>query len=354
MSLKKTDFAPRLLRWNQKSNHRAMPWKGEKDPYKIWISEVILQQTRVEQGVTYYNNIIKKFPTLDDLANASDPAVFKIWEGLGYYSRCRNMLETARYLAREQNGQFPKTYEAVLSLKGIGPYTAAALVSFAYNLPYAVVDGNVVRVLSRVFGLSNDFNSTKGKAFFQQFAQQLLPEKKAGAYNQSIMDFGATVCKPVNPQCDRCVFQDGCHAFLHQQIAAFPVKKKKQPLKKRSLIYLVFNYRGHSLVRKRIHQDIWRHLHEFVLLPEENALITDPVELTQLIADNYPDLSFRINNIAGPFRQVLSHQVIQAIFIEVGVRKKPKIDGYQLVSAASLRQLAFPVLIRSYREKHAT
>lgn len=350
MPLKKTDFARRLLRWNQKSNRRAMPWKGEKDPYKIWISEIILQQTRVEQGITYYNNIVKKFPTIFDLANASDRAVFKIWEGLGYYSRCRNMLETARYLVREQDGQFPKTYEAVLSLKGIGPYTAAALVSFAYNLPHAVVDGNVVRVLSRLFGINEDFNSTKGKLHFQRFAQELLPEKKAGAYNQSIMDFGATVCKPVNPSCDTCVFHDDCHAFVHQQIAEFPVKKKKQSQKKRSLMYVVFNYRGFSLIRKRTRQDIWKHLHEFVLLPEGNTLITDPVELTRLITDTFPDLSVRVNEIAGPFRQVLSHQVVQAIFIEVGVRKKPEIAGYQLVSAASLRRLAFPVLIRSYRE----
>ncbi len=329
-----------------------MPWKGEKDPYKIWISEIILQQTRVEQGITYYNNIIKKYPTVVDLANASDPAVFKIWEGLGYYSRCRNMLETARFLVRELDGQFPKTYDAVLSLKGIGPYTAAALVSFAYNLPHAVVDGNAVRVLSRIFGLYDDFNSTKGKAFFQQVAHDLLPVKKAGVYNQSIMDFGATVCKPQNPLCDTCVFQDGCHAFLHRQIAELPVKKKKQALKKRSLMYVVFNHRGTSLIRKRTQKDIWQHLHEFVLLPEKDGLFTDPVKLKKCIEATCSLQDIQITRVAGPFRQVLSHQTVEAIFIEVRVRRLPSIEGYQRISVNTLHQLAFPVLIRTYWKNH--
>ena len=352
MVFKKTDFARRLLRWNQKSNHRVMPWKGEKDPYKIWISEIILQQTRVEQGVTYYNNIIEKYPAIFDLANAPDSAVFKIWEGLGYYSRCRNMLETARYLVREKGGQFPKTYEAVLALKGIGPYTAAALVSFAYNLPHAVVDGNVVRVLSRVFGIKENFNSTKGKGFFQQVAHELLPVKKAGVYNQSIMDFGATVCKPVNPSCNTCVFQDSCHAFLHQQVTDFPVKKKKQVLKKRSLMYIVFNHRGTSLIRKRTQKDIWRHLHEFVLLPETAGLVTDPVKLKKCIEATFPQQAIQITRVAGPYRQVLSHQSVEAIFIEVHVRRLPNIDGYQRISVKALHQLAFPVLMRTYWKNH--
>jgi A/G-specific adenine glycosylase len=198
-----------LLSWNRSGNQRAMPWKGEKDPYKIWLSEIILQQTRVEQGLKYYQNFIKLFPDVHVLANAPDEAVFKAWEGLGYYSRCKNLLVTARFISTELKGVFPANYESILALKGVGSYTAAAIASFAYNLPHAVLDGNVFRVLSRIFDIEVPIDSTEGKKQFSDLADLILPKKKAGEFNQAIMDFGAVICKPV-PECHLCFFKDGC------------------------------------------------------------------------------------------------------------------------------------------------
>src|SRR5579859_1431456 len=201
IDVKKIDFTKTLLGWNSSGNFREMPWKGEKDPYKVWLSEVILQQTRVQQGWAYYEKFINAFPTIKDLAAALEQKVFKLWEGLGYYSRCRNLIATARKISDEYNGRFPHTYEEILALKGVGPYTAAAIASFAYNLPHAVVDGNVVRVLARFFGITTAADTTSGKKQFAELATALLDPSQAGIYNQAIMDFGATVCTPRNPQC---------------------------------------------------------------------------------------------------------------------------------------------------------
>ena len=188
-----TFFTQQLMLWDNQENNRKMPWKGEKDPYKIWLSEVILQQTRVEQGLDYYNKFIETFPTIGLLANAKDESVFKLWEGLGYYSRCRNLLFTARYIAFELGGQFPNNYDAILNLKGVGPYTAAAISSFAYEQPYAVVDGNVFRVIARYFGIEKPTDTNEGKELFAALANKLLDKTQPGKYNQAIMDFGATI-----------------------------------------------------------------------------------------------------------------------------------------------------------------
>ena len=205
-------FTQQLLQWNQTANHRAMPWKGEKDPYKIWLSEIILQQTRVDQGWAYYEKFIFAYPTIQDLAKAKDEKVFKLWEGLGYYNRCRNLLHTARQITNHSKGIFPNTYDALLALKGIGPYTAAAIASFAFNLPYAVVDGNVFRVIARYEGIDVPTDTTAGKRLFETRAAALLDKKRAGLYNQAIMDFGATVCKPFAPNCNNCPLQKTCVA----------------------------------------------------------------------------------------------------------------------------------------------
>src|SRR6187549_1636680 len=197
-------FTPTLLDWNNNENTRSMPWKGEKDPYRIWLSEIILQQTRVEQGWAYYENFILNYPTVRDLAAAPEEAVFRLWQGLGYYARCKNMLAAARQIVEQFHGHFPNTYDAIQSLKGVGPYTAAAIASFAFNLPHAVLDGNVYRVLSRFFGIDEPIDSTKGKQLFTGIAGRVLSQKEPGLFNQAIMDFGATVCKPVAPLCSLC------------------------------------------------------------------------------------------------------------------------------------------------------
>src|SRR5882757_84990 len=209
MTAKKADFSDHLLKWHKGKNDRKMPWKGEKNPYKVWLSEVILQQTRVQQGWAYYENFLKAFPTIHDLAIAPEQKVFKLWEGLGYYSRCRNLIATAKKIDAEYNGQFPNTYGEILALKGIGPYTAAAIASFAFRLPHAVVDGNVTRVLSRYFGISTPIDTTAGKKLFTELADALLDKEQADIYNQAIMDLGATICLPRNPLCTACMHQSG-------------------------------------------------------------------------------------------------------------------------------------------------
>ena len=206
-------FTQLLLKWNSSLNHRPMPWKGEKDPYKIWLSEIILQQTRVEQGWAYYEKFVSNFPTVHDLAKAADQRVYKLWEGLGYYNRCKNLLITARLISKQHKGKFPNTYEHLLSLKGIGPYTASAIASFAYNLPHAVVDGNVFRVLARFYGIATPIDTKPGIDLFNKIATENLSKKQAGVYNQSLMDFGATVCKPVAPNCASCIMQKNALLF---------------------------------------------------------------------------------------------------------------------------------------------
>jgi A/G-specific adenine glycosylase len=257
-------FRKTLLNWNRQKNLRQMPWKGEKDPYKIWLSEIILQQTRVDQGLRYYNSFITEFPDVGQLAMAEDERVFKLWEGLGYYSRCKNLLATARFIHFEKGGRFPESYEDILALKGVGPYTAAAIASFAFSLPYAVVDGNVYRVLARIFGISIPSDSTEGKKQFAQLAQQLLDVRQPAAANQAMMDFGAAVCKPQNPACGHCPFSKYCIAFKTGMVQQLPVKEKTLRIRRRWLCCLVCGYDGKLYIRKRPPGDVWENLHEFL------------------------------------------------------------------------------------------
>lgn len=235
----KSAFCRKLMNWNSESNRRPMPWKGEKDPYKIWLSEIILQQTRVEQGIKYYQAFINEFPSIHQLANAADEKVYKLWEGLGYYNRCKNLLRTARKISNEFNGIFPASYEEIMKLSGVGPYTAAAISSFAYNEPKAVVDGNVQRVIARYFGITTPVDTNKGKLFYRQLADGLLDKKNAGLYNQAIMDFGATICKPRNPLCEACAQQRDCVAFNKGFVSQIPVKEKA--LQKRTGGSIIFS-----------------------------------------------------------------------------------------------------------------
>ncbi|TAG08743.1 MAG: A/G-specific adenine glycosylase [Sphingobacteriia bacterium] len=265
-------FSSSLIQWNEQHNRRKMPWKGEKDPYKIWLSEIILQQTRVEQGLAYYESFIAAYPTILQLAAAKDEIVFKLWEGLGYYSRCRNLLTTARYIAFELGGVFPAQYEDLLQLKGVGPYTAAAIASFAYGLPHAVVDGNVYRVIARYFGIDLATDTTAGKKYFNELAQQLLFIKDPGKYNQAIMDFGATVCKPAAPACSTCILNKSCTALANGTVNALPVKSKTIQRKKRYLYYFIFQQAGFTAISQRMQKDIWHSLHEFYLMESTKLL----------------------------------------------------------------------------------
>lgn len=341
-------FQQHLLRWNTEQNRRSMPWKGEKDPYKIWLSEIILQQTRVEQGLAYYNRFVQQYPTIQQLAAAPEQAVFKLWEGLGYYSRCKNLLATARYISAEFKGVFPNTYEGIVALKGVGPYTAAAIASFAFGLPYAVVDGNVYRVLARFFCIDTPIDSTTGKKYFGSLAQELLAKASPAAYNQALMDFGATVCKPAQPLCTNCPLRRNCTALVTGTVTNLPVKEKSIVKKNRWFYYLVIEYKGHCYVRQRPAKDIWENLYEFVLTETDGA--QDPLELLlQPAVQQWIGKSdYTVQAISANYRQQLTHQTILGQFIRIHITKKPKLPGYEAVPVANLALLAFPKFITSY------
>ncbi len=342
-------FTIKLLKWHTHFNRRSMPWKGEKDPYKIWLSEIILQQTRVEQGLKYYEKFISAFPTVHALANASDEEVFKLWEGLGYYSRCKNVISTARFVSVTLEGKFPDTYDSIKSLKGIGPYTAAAISSFAYNLPYAVVDGNVVRVIARYFGLSAPANH-EGKKLYDEIAQALLDKVQPAFYNQAIMDFGAVICKPRQPLCNHCFQQADCQAYKHQWVNLLPVKAKAIQKKVRWFYYFLIEYNNQLYVRKRKNKDIWENLYEFVLQESESELTgIDPAFLQQKILSMIGDTGIQNVHISKPYRQQLTHQTIIGRFITAKInRPSILLNEYKPVSLIELTTYPFPKLISNY------
>lgn len=348
------EFRLRLQQWRRQVE-RPLPWKDEKDPYLIWVSEIILQQTRVEQGLPYFHRFIASFPDLFALAAASEEQVFKLWEGLGYYSRARNMLRCARFLVTENAGRFPDSYEGLLTLPGIGPYTAAALASFAFALPHAVVDGNVERVLSRIWGIQTPVNTASGKKQFHELGQSLLDLQAPGPHNQAMMDFGALHCTPRRPLCPQCPFQQQCHAFLNRQVDLLPVKWKKAAKTPRFFQYLLFRFQDQTWIRQRTEKDVWAQLYEFPLLE------TDSADLAQ-------ETLFRLAPFQGVlaharpqrlhpskvYRQSLSHQIIHARFWEIPLGSEPAPDqasGLVAVSKADLRQFAFPRIIRWYLDE---
>jgi len=337
-------FAGILLQWNHKENTRGMPWKGEKDPYKIWLSEIILQQTRVEQGLKYYENFTRTFPDVHSLANATDEKILKLWEGLGYYSRCRNLIATARHIASELDGNFPKNYEDILKLKGVGTYTAAAIASFAYNSPYAVLDGNVFRVLSRILDIETPIDSSEGKKLFAKLAQEILPQKQAGQYNQAIMDFGAVVCKPV-PECGRCFFNQHCLAFLAGKQDLLPIKEKKLKVRKRWLNYFVAMHKNSVLIRQRKTKDIWQELFEFLLI--ETPAETGTAKLLGLFEKQYGIERYRVisNTIVN---QKLTHQHVQFSFNRLELSNKTNIPGCIWVNIPDIDTYAFPKTLKQF------
>jgi A/G-specific adenine glycosylase len=346
-------FTRALLRWNRKANTRSMPWKGEPDPYKIWISEIILQQTRVEQGWPYYERFIKEFPSIKALAKAPEQKVFKFWEGLGYYTRCRNLIATANIIENQYKGRFPNDYQQILDLKGVGPYTAAAIASFAFNLPHAVVDGNVYRVISRVFSIAKPIDSSEGKAHFNMVAGELLDRKNPATYNQAIMDFGATVCKPQAPLCSTCTMKKFCMAYALGKTEFLHLKSNKTSIKKRWFYYFMLRFGNRVYIRQRLGKDIWQKLYEFYL--HESPKKLDAKQIHDKLSAILPEsCSFQVTEISTVHRQKLTHQHISGQFIEVVIDKPLADTGeFELVSLNKLKRFAFPKFIISYlREKN--
>lgn len=337
------NFTAQLLKWHFEENRRELPWKNEQDPYKIWLSEIILQQTRAEQGRPYYESFVRNYPNVHQLAQAPEDEVFRLWQGLGYYNRCRNLLSAARTISLEHEGRFPDTYEAILSLKGVGSYTASAIASFAYNLPHAVLDGNVYRVLSRYFAIDQPTDTPDSKKLFQQLADQLLDSEQPAAFNQAIMDFGSSVCKPKAPLCNVCTLAPQCVAFKKDMVDLLPLKKKKLVIKERHLHYFILRNGDEVYIQQRLQKDIWQSLYEFFLVETAGNYKVDP--LWKHICEHISETA----ESAFSSKQRLTHQLIISTFHILNLRSKPSslTDGIW-VKKDSLKNYAFPKTILSF------
>ena len=340
-------FVKALLEWFEQ-NHRPMPWKGIKDPYLIWISEVILQQTRVKQGWDYFIRFTKRFPDIKSLALASVEEVLKYWEGLGYYTRARNLHASARIIIEKHNGTFPDKYEDILSLKGIGKYTAAAISSFAYSQAYAVLDGNVYRVLSRIFEIYIPIDSIVGNKKFSQLATDcIIHANDPGIYNQAIMDFGATLCKPVNPDCEICPMNTFCLAYNNKTVNLLPVKEKKLIRRDRFFHYYLILQGEFVYLHQRKEKDIWQLLYQFPLLETEKGVEPDMARLFP-----YAIESLVIHKNTKVFKQTLTHQNIIAKFYRVELNsdwEAPNEDWIK-IEYKNLSNFVFPRIINDYLE----
>ena len=343
------EFSNSLVKWYL-LNKRDLPWRNTVNPYPIWLSEIMLQQTRVAQGLPYYMAFMEAFPTVFDLANAEEEQVLKLWQGLGYYSRARNLHATAKHIANNLNGNFPSNYKELLELKGVGEYTAAAIASFAYNEPVAVVDGNVFRVLSRYFNMDNDISDGKTKKEFQILAQELLPKNNAALFNQAIMEFGALQCVPKNPDCANCIFSSSCAGLQHKKVNILPVKSKKTKVTNKFFNYLILkDIQGNFVVQKREGKGIWENLYEFTLI--ETPEMRNEIDfMNQLKATKfYNQLPADINLLnTEVIQHKLSHQNLHIQFYILNFNQKIK----EAKSLSEIQKLPFPIVIHNFMQTH--
>lgn len=342
-------FSKTLIEWYLQ-NKRDLPWRKTSDPYPIWLSEIMLQQTRVAQGLPYFLKFTEAFPTVFDLANASEEKVLKLWQGLGYYSRARNLHAAAKYIAYELDGRFPDNYAALTKLKGVGDYTAAAIASISYGEAVPVVDGNVYRVLSRYFGVETDISSSSAKKEFRELAGSLLPKEQASSFNQAIMEFGALQCVPKSPNCTVCVFNAKCVALQTGRVGELPVKLKKTKVVNRYFNYIIIkDAEGKSLINKRTAKGIWHNLYEFPLLETVEPV---PFNDTIQLIESHPGFDFEITSVRllHPDEVVhkLSHQHLHIRFWEVQTPENVKgALGYD-----SFKEYPFPIVLHNFMENH--
>ncbi len=333
-------ISEKLVAWYLQA-HRKLPWRKTKDPYKIWISEVILQQTRVEQGLPYYHSFLKNFPDLNSLASAPTQKVLKQWQGLGYYSRARNLHHAAKQIVKEKNGKFPSEFDELLRLKGIGHYTAAAVASIAFNKPHAVVDGNVMRVLSRLFAVSLPVNSASGIKFFREKADSVLDKTKPALHNQAMMELGALICKPVNPLCDECVLRNECKAFQTGNVNRLPVKEKKSVPEIISLHFLIINKGDELMIRQRMANGIWKGLFEFPSIEKKGKAKWKRTEIKNKLLEAGIS-GFIIKTHREEIKHQLSHRTIYATFsflnaLQVNL-KKTEAAGNKMIRKKDLKK----------------
>jgi A/G-specific adenine glycosylase len=336
-------FSETLIVW-YKQHQRDLPWRDTTDPYKIWLSEIILQQTRVNQGLNYYHKFLKKHPTIQSLAESSEKNILNLWQGLGYYSRARNLHFTAKYISAELNGIFPTKHQDILKLKGIGEYTAAAIASFAYKESYPVIDGNVYRVLSRIFGVENAIDSTTGKKIFKKLAAELIDPKNPDTYNQAIMEFGALQCKPKSPNCEDCPFLLECFAYKNKLVSVLPKKEKKIKQRIRFFNYLVIINENTIYLNERKEKDIWQGLYDFPVLETEQELTSYP-----LLEKEFTTLELSLKDQSIAYKHILSHQKIYATFWLVSSNKPANIDvKFNRISLNKINKYPVPKLIENY------
>lgn len=337
-----------IIEWYKK-NGRTLPWRQTTDPYKIWISEIILQQTRVRQGLDYYVRFIETFPTIQALASASQQEVMRLWQGLGYYSRARNLMYAAQQIVTEYCGIFPDNYEDIRKLKGVGEYTAAAIASFAFRLPYATIDGNVFRILSRLFNCNLPIDSSKGRNYFFALAQELIEPNTPDLFNQATMELGATVCSPKNPKCTLCPLSTRCLAKACNTIEELPVKQGKTKIRSRYFNYLHLEFQENIIISQRNEKDIWNSLYEFPLIESDM-----PISIEQLLATPYLR-SLMIQGILHFQKKTLmpkhqlSHQSIHATFYRFSLSKKPTLTPQEkLIPSDQINAYPIPKLIERY------
>jgi len=341
-------IAPKLISW-YRQNKRDLPWRNTRDPYKVWLSEIILQQTRVAQGLPYYQKFMEAFPTVFDLAKAPQQKVLKLWQGLGYYSRARNLHEAAKFVVKHYKGVFPKGFDELKKLKGVGDYTAAAISSFCFDRPHAVVDGNVFRVLARLYAIGTPINSTAGKKQFTLLANQLLDKKQAGTFNQSIMEFGARYCVPQKPDCGACIFRDQCTSLATGSVMKFPVKAGKTKITTRHFEYFFISGKNETYIQKRGAGDIWQDLYQLPLL-EFKAKAGKASVLKKFNAEilNTPNAHFVVKKISVVRKHQLSHQKILARFWQIALNKPLILSKYRQIPLKNLKKYPFPVLIGNH------
>lgn len=340
------EFSSKILDWYE-VNKRDLPWRHTTDPYLIWLSEIILQQTRIEQGLAYYQRFSEKYPTIKDLANASEDEVLKMWQGLGYYSRARNLLKTARTVVESGKDNLPTSYDELIKLKGIGSYTAAAISSFSTNEAQAVVDGNVFRLLSRYFGINTPIDSSQAKNEFKKLAEELMPRLKAGLFNQSMMDFGSLQCRPANPDCANCPLNFKCVAFAEKKVNVLPVKAKKVKVSDRHLFYFFIHDNRSFLLRKRTKKDIWEGLFEF-------PSIETPEKLNEerfLVSEYWEPYRTRVKSINGcrKYLHKLSHQNLHITFFRIQTENFSTVfPDSETVSFENLKDYGIPRILEKY------
>ena len=342
----------KLIDWYE-HNKRDLPWRHTDNPYLIWISEIILQQTRVNQGMDYYLRFVDRFPDVQTLAAADENEVLKYWQGLGYYSRARNLHRAARQIMEIYSGQFPISHSEVLCLSGIGDYTAAAICSFAYDHSYAVVDGNVYRVLSRYFGIETPIDSTEGKKLFSQLAKEILSPSHPGIHNQAVMEFGALQCVPANPDCEGCVLRDSCVAFESNRVSLLPIKDKKTKVTKRHFNYLYIRYGDSTFLQKRTKKDVWQNLYEFPLIESDHLFEVDELLNNPAFNALIEGVQVNLRSVSPIRKHILTHrQIFARVFVIEIDRMNEKLNNFELTNTDKIHDYPVSRLMEMFLEDH--